>query len=170
MLAFISSALPIFLLRLVDVSLYTMRIMMTLRGYKVLAWIFAFAQSLVFVTALRAVFSDLSNWGKIMGYALGFATGMILGIWLEERFAIGYTHLRIISYGRGTELSSQLRAAGYAVTEVSALGRDGTVTLLNCGVRRRKARQVEQMVSTIDPQAFITAEEVRPVQKGTWSR
>ena len=168
MLSYFSFAIQIFLLRLVDMSLYSMRIMMVRRGYKLLTWVFAFAQSLVFITALRAVFSDLGNYGKVLGYALGFATGMILGMWLEERLGLGYSHLRVISYGRGAELSTQLRAAGYAVTEVSALGRDGAVTLLNCGVRRRKSRQVEKMISKIDPQAFITAEEVRPVQRGSW--
>jgi uncharacterized protein YebE (UPF0316 family) len=170
MLAIFLAGFSIFLLRLVDVSLYTFRIMMLRRGYVLLTGLFAFLQSLVYVTALRVVFTDLGNWSKILGYSLGFATGMLVGMLLEERLAIGYTHLRIISYGRGTEMCSQLREAGYAVTEVNALGKDGTVTLLNCGVRRRNIRQVETLISQIDPQAFMTAEDVRPVQKGLWRR
>jgi uncharacterized protein YebE (UPF0316 family) len=168
MLTVLLPALQIFLLRLVDVSLYTIRIMLVRRGYKALSWVFAFAQSIVFVLALQAVFSDFGDWGKVMGYSLGFATGMILGMWLEQRLAIGYLHLRVISYARGDELTARLREAGYPVTEVSALGRDGVVTLLNCGVRRRNAHIVEKLVSEIDPQAFITEEDVRPVQKGLW--
>jgi uncharacterized protein YebE (UPF0316 family) len=164
------SAVQIFLLRLVDMSLYAMRIMMLRRGYKLFTWLFAFAQSTVFIIVLRTVFSDLGNWSKVLGYALGFATGMVLGMWVEERLAVGFTHLRIISYAHGPELTAHLRGMGFAVTEVSALGRDGTVALLNCGVRRRKARIVEKAVSEIDPEAFITAEEVRPLQKGWWLR
>ena len=170
MLTIFTAALQIFTLRLVDVSLYTMRLMIVRRGYKVLAWVFAFMQSTVFVIALRAVFSDLGNWGKVLGYALGFATGMVLGMWLEERLAIGFTHLRIISFSRGPELAMHLREAGYAVTEVSALGQDGAVTLINCSLRRRRSKRVEKMISEIDPQAFITAEDVRPVQSGLWPR
>ena len=170
MLTTFFSALQIFLLRLVDVSFYTIRIMLVRRGYRLLTLVFAFMQSLVFVTALRAVTSDLGNLSKALGYALGFATGMILGMWLEERLAVGYTHLRIISYGQGINLTSHLRQAGYAVTEVSALGKDGTVTLLNCGVRRRSVGKVEKMIAEIDPQAFITAEDVRPVQRGRWTQ
>ncbi len=158
------------MLRLVDVSFYTIRLMLVRRGYRLLTMVFAFMQSLVFVTALRSVISDLDNWGKALGYSLGFATGMILGMWLEERLAVGYTHLRIISYGHGIQLTSHLRRAGYAVTEVSALGKDGTVTLLNCGVRRRSVHKVEKLIAEIDPQAFITAEDVRPVQRGRWPK
>ena len=164
------SALFIFTLRLLDVSLYTIRIMMVVRGRKVLAWVFAFCQSIVFVSALRVVFSDLGDWGKILGYTTGFATGMILGMWIEERLAIGYTHFRIISQGRGAEISENLRQDGFAVTEVPASGMGGAVTLLNCYVFRRNTRQLQEQVAAIDPEAFITAEEVRPIQRGYWTR
>jgi len=170
MLTSLFSALQIFMLRLVDVSFYTIRLMLVRRGFRLLTLVFAFMQSLVFVIALRSVLSDLGNWSKALGYSIGFATGMVLGMWLEERLAVGYTHLRIISYGHGIKLTSHLRQAGYAVTEVSALGKDGTVTLLNCGVRRRSLHKVEELVLEIDPNAFVTAEDVRPVQRGRWDQ
>jgi uncharacterized protein YebE (UPF0316 family) len=170
MLAILQSALLIFSLRLVDMSLYSIRIMMVVRGRKVLAWCFAICQSLVFVSALRIVFSDLGNWGKILGYTSGYATGMILGMWLEERLAIGYTHFRIISPGRGAEISERLREDGYAVTEVPATGMEGAVTLLNCYVFRRDTRQLQTQVTEIDSDAFVTAEEVRPLHSGYWHR
>lgn len=160
----------IFSLRLVDMSLYSIRIMMVVRGRKGLAYLFAFCQSIVFVNALRLVFSDLGDWGKILGYTAGYASGMILGMWIEERLAIGYTHFRIISPGRGAELGERLRSDGYAVTEVPAMGRDGAVTLLNCFIFRRDTRRVESEIISIDPDAFVTGEEVRPLQRGYWHR
>jgi len=168
MIEFLISALTLFLLRLVDISLYTLRIMMVVRGRKRMAWVFGFFQSIVFITALRAVLSDLGNWGKILGYAAGFATGVVLGMWIEGRLAIGYTHLRVISPRRGAELAEQLRQAGYAVTEVSGQGKDGMVSLLNCSVLRRKAPGAINLVEQIDPEAFVTAEAVRAVRRGFW--
>ena len=170
MLLFMQAALPIFALRIVDISFYTMRLMMLRRGRKGLTWIFAFCQSFVFVIAIRSVLTDLGNWGKVIGYATGFATGVVVGIWVEERLAIGHTHLRIISSRRGTEISERLRGLGYAVTEVPARGQDGMVTLLNCNVLRRRARDVEGIVAEIDPDAFVTAEYVYPVQRGFWHK
>lgn len=168
MAEFALSALTLFALRLVDVSLYTLRIMMVVRGRKRMAWGFAFLQSIVFVVAIRAVLSDLGNWGKIIGYAAGFATGIVVGMWLEGRLAIGYTHLEIISPRRGAELAETLRQAGYGVTEVSGQGKDGMVAVLNCSVLRRNTRKVEEIVIQIDPEAFVTAESVRAVRRGFW--
>lgn len=144
--------------------------MMVVRGRKGFAWLFGFFQAIIYVVAIRAVLSDLGNWGKIFGYAAGFATGLLLGMWIEGKLAIGYTHLRVISRGLGQELTERLRQAGYAVTEVAAQGKDGTVTLLYCNVLRRKTGEVERIIQEVDPQAFITAEAVRSAQHGFWGR
>jgi uncharacterized protein YebE (UPF0316 family) len=168
MTGFLLSFITLFALRLVDITLYTIRIMMVVRGRKTQAWLFGFCQAFIYVTALRAVLSDLGDWGKYLGYAAGFATGIVLGMWVEGRLAVGYTHLRVISPRRGAELCDRLREAGYAVTEVAGKGKDGTVSLLNCMVRRRKAAEVEELIQSVDPQAFITAEAVRTVRRGFW--
>ncbi len=160
--------MTLFSLRLVDVTLYTVRILMVMRGRKGMAWLFGFCQSIVFVTALRAVLTDATNWGKIIGYAAGFATGVISGMWIEERMALGFTHFRIISPRLGAALCERLRQVGYAVTEVPAHGKDGMVSLLNLSVQRRKTAQVEQIIQTIDPDAFITVEAINSVRRGFW--
>lgn len=168
MFDFLISALTVFLLRILDVSLYTVRLMFVMRGQKGLAFLFAFFQALGFVAAIQIVFSDLGNWGKIAGYSAGFATGLIVGMALENRMAIGYAHLRIISANRGPALVDALRQAGFAVTEVSGSGKEGTVSMLNCTVRRRHLPQVTRMVMDIDADAFITSEAVRSARHGFW--
>ncbi|MCK5314142.1 MAG: DUF2179 domain-containing protein [Anaerolineales bacterium] len=164
----LTSALLIFALRVVDVSLYTIRFMMVVRGRKGLAWLLAFCKATIYVLAILGVLSNLDNWLNIIGYAAGFATGNIVGMWLEGKLAIGITHLRVISARRGSSIVERLRTAGYAVTEVAGQGRDGMVTILNCGVQRREAGRVTDMIAEIDEQAFITAEPVRLVWRGFW--
>ena len=165
---FLLSFLTLFSLRVVDVSLYTVRIMMVVRGRKRMAWIFGFFQAFVYVVALRSILSDAGNWGKYVGYAAGFATGVILGMFIEGQLAIGYTHLRITSPRRGAELTDRLRQAGFGITEISGQGRDGIVTILNCSVQRRKSTEVEHLIQEIDPDAFVTAEAVRSIKRGFW--
>jgi uncharacterized protein YebE (UPF0316 family) len=162
------SAFYIFCMRVIDVSLYVLRINMVSRGRKKQAWIFAFLQSLVFMLAIRAVFTDLNNWGKILAYATGFATGNIAGMIIEGRVAIGHLHLRIITCGYGEEIASVLRNQGFAVTEVAANGLGGSVAYLNCNVLRRDFERVTKTVEAIDEEAFITAQNVRPVWRGFW--
>jgi len=158
----------IFALRVVDITLYTLRIFMVVRGRKGMAWLFGFCQAFVYVNAMRLVLSDLGNWWKILGYAAGFATGMVIGMWFEGRLAIGFTHLRVISSRQGAALCEHLRQAGYGVTEISGRGKDGAVTIMNCNVRRKNTSHIIQIIQEIDPDAFITAEAVRSVRRGFW--
>lgn len=166
----ILAGLFIFGLRIVDISLYTLRIMMVSRGVKPLATIFAFFQSIVFVVAIRTVLTNLNQPFIVMGYAAGFATGLVVGMMIESRLAIGYTQLRIISRSRGAELCEHLRESGFAVTEVAGRGKDGTVTVLVCDVLRRHTGQVTQIAESVDPEAFITGEALRSVRRGFWHR
>jgi len=162
------SALLIFTLRIVDVSMATLRLLMVMRGRKGLAWIFGFFQAFVFIIAIRAVLTDIGNWQNLIGYAAGFATGSVVGMLVEERLAIGYSHIRIISSRRGNQVAEHLRSAGFAVTEIPARGKDGTVTLLNCSVRRKRASLIRKLVEEIDADAMVTAENIRAIRKGFW--
>ena len=125
---------------------------------------------MVFVTALHAIISDMGNWMKILGYATGFATGLVVGMVLEGRLGIGNVHLNIVSPRQGQRLAGELRAAGFGVTELPGKGKDGTVDILLCDVRRRQLPAVRQIIQKIDPNAFITAEMIRMVLGGFWHR
>lgn len=164
----ILSAALIFALRVTDMSLDTLRMLFVMRGRKGVAWLLGFCQSAVFVIAITSVLSNLDNLLNIIGYAAGFATGTVIGITIEERLAIGHTHLRIISSRRGAAIAERLRAEGHAVTEIHARGKDGMVTLLAVSVRRKNIDLVRNMVNDVDSEAFITAEEIRPLRQGFW--
>lgn len=158
----------IFLLRVSDMTLDTLRVLVVMRGKKGIAWLLGFFQALIFVLAISSVLRDLDNLMNIIGYAAGFATGNVVGMFIEEKLAIGHIHISIISPGRGTAIAEHLRSQGFAVTEIPARGKDGMVTMLNCDVLRRYVDQVRKLVNEIDTEAFITAEDMRPVRRGFW--
>jgi len=163
-------ALLIFFLRLIDVGLATVRLMLMTRGYKTLVWILGFIGAQIFVTTIRPLIGHLDDWGKLLAYAGGFATGLVVGMYIEERIAVGYIHLRIISPRRGCELAERLRKTGHAVTEVSAWGKDGEVALLFCSVRRKEVHAITELICRVDEAAFVTAENVRAVEHGFWGK
>jgi uncharacterized protein YebE (UPF0316 family) len=160
--------LLIFALRVSDMSLDTLRMLFVMRGKKQVAWGLGFFQSMIFVVAITSVLKNMNNPLNVIGYAAGFATGNVVGMFIEERLAIGHILLSIISSRRGNAVADKLRAEGYAVTEIPARGKDGMVTLLNCNVLRRNVEKVRQMVNGVDEEAFITADDVRPVRRGFW--
>jgi len=158
----------IFSLRVLDMSLDTLRVLFVMRGRKKIAWVLGFFQSAIFVTAISTVLSNLDNPLNIIGYAAGFATGNVVGMIIEERLAIGHTSINIISPRLGTAVAEHLRKNGYAVTEIPARGKDGMVTMLNVLVLRKNVDKARQLVDKIDVEAFITIEDVRPVRRGFW--
>lgn len=165
--AWLSAAL-IFGLRVTDMTLDTLRVLFVMRGRKKVAWILGFFQSAIFVLAIGRVLTQLDNPLNIIGYAAGFATGNVVGMLIEERIAIGHISLNIISPSRGSAIVTHLRQNGYAVTELSGRGKDGMVSMLSCSVLRKQVDSVYQLISEIDPEAFVTAEDVRPLKHGYW--
>ena len=162
----LTATLIIFVLRIVGVTFATLRILTVVRGGRLLAWFFGFLQALTYVLTIGWVFSDLGNWIKIIGYAMGFASGLVVGMLLEQRLAFGFTNLQIVSPHRGLDLAQGLRDRGYAVTEVSAVGKDGAVEIIHCSVMRKYESKIYTAISKLDPEAFITAKNVYRIQHG----
>lgn len=161
-------ALTIFMLRVVNMALDTLRVLYVVRGRKLQVWILGFLQSLLWVLAITFALSNLDNPLNIIAYAAGFATGNIVGMRIEERLAVGHVHMRIISSRRGSAIAEALRASGYAVTEMPARGKDGTVSVISCSVFRKDIGRLRKEVGEIDPEAFITLEDMRPLNRGYW--
>jgi uncharacterized protein YebE (UPF0316 family) len=161
-------ALGIFAARTINTALDTLRFMFTMRGKRAMSWVLGFFESVLFVMIIGQVLNNLSNPLNIIGYAAGFATGTVLGMAIEKRLAIGYTHFSIISRSHSTEITDALRTEGYGVTEIPARGRESNFMLVDCHVRRKQADDVEALALKIDPDAFITAEEVTPRRSGIW--
>jgi uncharacterized protein YebE (UPF0316 family) len=161
-------ALGIFAARLVNIAIDTLRFMITLRGKTWLSWILGFVESVLFVVIIGSVLNNLQNPLNIIGYAAGFATGNVVGMAIEKRLAIGFTHFNIISKDHSTEIADALRAHGYGVTEIPARGRESSFMMIDCSVRRKQADEVEDLSLSLDPEAFITAEEVTPRRSGIW--
>ena len=163
-------ALLIFFLRLINYTMDTLRIMLTMRDKKLLSWVLGFFESILFVVVMGAVLNDLDDVMKIAAYAGGFATENVVGMLIEKRLAIGYSHISIISREQGKQIAGVLREHDFAVTEIPAQGRDGKVTLLNCSVQRKLSADVERLALELDPEAFITVEDIVPRQSGYWGR
>lgn len=160
--------LIIFALRVMGMSLDTLRVLFIVRGNRPLAWVTGFFQSLIWVIAISSVLTNLTNVWNIVAYAAGFATGNVVGMTIEERLAIGYRTIRVISSTYGAAISASIREAGYPATEVAGRGKDGMVSIIISSLRRRDVEKVRRMVLEIDSHAFITLEDVRPLNRGFW--
>lgn len=158
--------LVIFCLRIVDVSMSTIRILLAVRGYKVIVPILGFFEVLVWMFAVGNAIRFLDSGWHLLGYAGGFATGNVVGMLIEERLAIGFATIRIVSTHAGVEMADALRNIGFGVTEFGGQGRDGRVEVVYTVCMRRDIERVVDEVERWDDHAFITVEEPRDIRWG----
>ncbi|HET8985195.1 MAG TPA: DUF5698 domain-containing protein [Trueperaceae bacterium] len=157
-LPLVLSALLIFLMRIADVSLGTLRIGFLVRGKRRLAGLFGFFESLIWLFAAAQVLSNLDSVWKFIAYAAGYAVGTMMGVSIERWLAMGTSLMRVVSTIDTPETSVALREAGYYVTELNAKGRDGDVRVSFTVLPRRREQAALKLITTINPTAFVTFE------------
>jgi uncharacterized protein YebE (UPF0316 family) len=157
--------LLIFLARIVDVSMDTIRLIFIARGFKKMAPIIGFFQVLIWIITITRIMANLDNWTCYVAYAAGFAAGNFTGMLLEERLALGIEMIRVITQRKADNLIDILRRNGFPVTTVNASGSFGDVSVLYIIISRKHINQVLDLIRQYNPRAFYTIEDIRFVSK-----
>lgn len=158
--------LVIFGLRICDVSLSTIRILLSVRNQRAAVPIIGFFEVMIWVFAAGNAIRHLDSGWHVAGYAAGFSTGTMVGLWIEGKLAIGLATMRIISRDTTIPLADALRALGCGVTEFTGQGRQGQVAVVYTVVARRRIPAVLAEVDRWDADAFVTVEEPREIRRG----
>ncbi|TSA33000.1 MAG: DUF2179 domain-containing protein [Porphyromonadaceae bacterium] len=156
----------IFLARIGDVSIGTVRIIFVSKGYRYLAPLLGFFEVFIWLMAMTKILQNLDRWYYYFAYCGGFATGNFIGIILEEKIAIGYTAVRVISRVPADDLIKQLQDAGYGVTYDTAEGSTGTVEVIYTIIKRSELQAMISLINQFNPKAFYTVEDVKAVSEG----
>lgn len=157
--------LAIFLARIADVSLGTLRIIFVSKGMKRIAPLIGFIEVLIWIIAISKIMQNLDNWICYIAYAGGFAAGTWIGLIIEEKLAIGHEMVRVITKRDHNELVSKLKDEGYGVTSVDAQGADGDVGVIYIIVKRSMITEVLDYINHYNPRALYTIESIKFVNK-----
>ena len=130
--------LLIFLSRIIDVSIGTIRIIFVSRGKKNLAPLLGFFEVLVWITAISQIMKHLDNVACYFAYAAGFAAGTFVGMMIEEKLAIGMLVVRVILVKDECQLRERLSSSGFGVTVVDAQGANGEVKIVYTIIKRKE--------------------------------
>lgn len=158
--------LLIFLSRIFDVSLATIRILFVSKRLKYLAPAVGFFEVIIWLLAINTIIANLNNVAGYIAYGLGFSAGTYIGICIEEKLAVGNAVLRVITRMDATQLIEILRDKGYPVTKVVAEGKQGEVSIIFMVIRRCDYEEVIKILREFNPKAFFTLEDVRLVSRG----
>ena len=151
----------IFLARILDVSIGTIRIILVARDRRALAAILGFLEVLIWLAAISQIISNLTHVINYIAYAAGFAAGTYVGMTIERRLAIGTMLVRIITPRKSERLRKELETRGYRFTSVPAEGSKGPVTVLFTIVARSGLSKLQVLLREIEPEAFYTVEDIR---------
>ncbi len=156
----LAGALLIFMLRICDVSVGTLRVMFMVRSNRLLAALMSIGEASIYILAISRVLKSDVTPPMLIGYACGYATGTAVGITLERWIAIGSVIVRVISPSYGPEIRDALLAENYGVTSMRGEGRDGEVLILFAVTRRRGLKRLLECVRRLDEEAFMTIEPI----------
>lgn len=156
----------IFLARICDVSIGTLRIILVGRGHKILAPLLGFFEVLVWLIAIQQIMQNLTNIVYYLAYAAGFAAGNFVGMLIEEKIALGILIIRIITNQSAEKLVEQLRDQDYGVTSIDAAGKTGPVNVLYTVIRRSDLKNIINLINNYHPNAFYSVEDVKLVREG----
>jgi len=158
--------LLIFIARILDVSTGTIRIIMVSKGSKILAPILGFFEAIIWLLAITQVMQHLSNIACFIAYGFGFAMGNYVGIVIEEKIALGLQAVRFITKDTVDILTMTLRDEGYGATVIEATGGKGKVNIIFSIVPRKNIDNVLSLAREIDPNVFVSIQDIRSVKSG----
>ena len=154
------TSLLIVLARITDVSLGTLRMVAVIQGRRGFATVLGFFESVVYVCVVAKVLLNMDQPVYAVAYGLGYAAGIYLGMFIEQRLAFG-KQLVFLLTARGPELAEVLRAGDYRVAEVRGHVPEGERTILCVEVPRRETQKLILLANTVDERCAFIVHDIR---------
>ncbi|MDV2685668.1 DUF5698 domain-containing protein [Alkalihalophilus lindianensis] len=158
----------ILVINVVYVTLFTVRMIFTLKGQRYLAAGVSVIEILVYVIGLSLVLDNLDQPQNLIAYAIGYGIGVIIGMKVEEKLALGYITVNVITKEYEPDIPNTLRDKGYGVTNWVAYGREGERLMMEILTSRKSEHNLYQTVKELDPKAFIISHEPKAFFGGFW--
>lgn len=159
----------IFLARVADVSIGTLRIMFISKGFKYLAPVVGFFEILIWLLAIGQIFQNLTNPIYYIAYAAGFAMGTFVGIIMENKLSIGTEIIRIITQKEASKLVDALKKEEYLVTHDDVEGSMGPVKIVYVVIDRHDLPNVVKIIKKYNPNAFYSVEDIKFVSEKVYT-
>lgn len=162
--------LLIFLARISDQTIGTLRLIFISKGQKVLAPLLGFFEVIIWLIAVGQIMKHLDNILCYIAYGGGFAMGNYIGMVVEEKLSLGNLLVRIIPKKDTSDLIAYLRENSFGVTSVSAVGSKGNVDIVFTIIKRKELEDVVAIINRFNPNAFYTIEEVKAINEGIFKQ
>ncbi|MFH0793364.1 MAG: DUF5698 domain-containing protein [bacterium] len=164
--AFVLLPILIFLARIGDVTVGTIRVIFVTRGFRWYSTLLAFIEVMIWLMAIGQIMRNLNSASCYIAYACGYATGTFVGVWLEAKLSLGQVVIRVITQKDTSALIEYLRAAKCAVTSVDAEVTGEKAKIVFSVINRQDLGRVVEQIKKFNPNAFYSVQDVRMVSEG----
>lgn len=155
----ILTGLLVFGIRVLDVSMGTLRTIVTVQGRMIYAFCLGLVEVTLWLIVISAIVEEvIAKPVLILFYALGFSTGNVVGIMLEKKIALGDIILRLIVPDHLKEVHDKLKAMDFPFTIFRGEGREGPVLEFYVVCSRKDLQKILRRVLEIDPDIFYLTE------------
>ncbi len=141
---------------------------LTLKGYRYFAAFVSVIEVTIYVVGLGLVLDNLNEIQNLVAYAVGYGLGVIVGMKIEEKMALGYITVNVITKEYDRDLPRLLREKGYGVTSWAANGLEGDRMALQILTPRKYELKLNMYIKELDPKAFIISYEPKSIHGGFW--
>ena len=161
----------IFFAKLLEVSVSTVRVVLTAKGHRLIAPLLALVEiTLWIVVASNVLLGITEDPMRAVAYGLAFALGIYLGIILEDKLALGLAQIEIIAENDEARLiTEKYRGSGYGVTTFNCEGFEGGKTSIVLKVHRKDVPLTLAVLKGFT-HMFVTVTDIRKVSIGSISR
>ncbi len=160
----------IFISRIFDQSIGTLRLIFISKGLKQLAPVLAFFESIIWLLAVSQIIKHLDNVMCYIAYGGGFAMGNYLGILLDEKLSIGDVIIRIFLKEKDEDVIDKLISLNYGLTMMDGEGSQGKIKIILSIVHRKDIKNFLAVVNSVSPDIFYSIEEVKTVKDGIFRK
>ena len=161
----------IFLAKLLEVAIATVRMVLTARGNRIAASMLAAVEITIWIIVTSTVLLGLAEDPfRAVAFGLAFVIGIYLGIIVEDKLALGLAQIECIAgFDEAKVITSKLRDLGFAVTTFDCEGLDGKKLSINLKVHRKDIPKAMRVLKEHD-QLFVTVTDIRKLSIGSISR
>ncbi|WP_380702460.1 DUF2179 domain-containing protein [Salinithrix halophila] len=152
------------------VTISTIRLIVMMKGNAKLASVVSFGEVFIYMLGLATVLENIDVWYNLVVYCFGFALGVYTGSLIEEKMAMGYVTVQVITRKEDTDMPQQLRNAGFGVTSWVGEGLSGERLVLMVLTKRKRQKELVDKVKQVDSQAFVVSSEPKTFIGGFWMR
>lgn len=158
--------IKIFFVRIIDVSLGTVRTIFSVKGKNIIASLIGFIEITVwFLVVKEALNTDENSLWIVISYAGGFSAGTYIGGILSQKFIQSNLGVQVIT--PNYNIIEILRNNGFAVSVLDIKGKkDEKKYMLYISITNKNYDELERIIKSYDEKAFIVVNEIKNIENG----